>query len=468
MHRLMKITLILLFAVVACEPVTTVDIDSTALPTDVVVDVVTEMPASTPLPTPTKHQTVEIPTTEPTAPPSDPLTGELKFIAFYGGTADGDWQKANAEAYEADTGVTIDFLSNDYYRAYVNRSIGTTVTSNTPPDVFASLLVGVLREHVEQGLIMDISDLWAEQGWDDVFPASIKEWVTFDGKQYFIPTAIKWNGIFYRTDIFEAEGLTPPETWDDMLTLCDTLHQAGYTPFAMTAVRNWPPPTGFWFTAINLRLNGPEFHERLMRGEERYDSPEVKEVFAHYQELFDHNCFATDATSTNYGAAVRDFDSGDFAMYNHGEWLYKFISEETKANTGFFAYPTINPDVTAGELVPMYGAFIHANAQNPAEARRFLIHLADQATQQNNWDMLSHTPSNLLVDRTQFDEVHRQGLELVENTTHLTQLYGANTNPDIAQKGYEVMANFWRNPENIDALLTEWEEARADIYGILD
>lgn len=399
--------------------------------------------------------------------PAGSEPSSVRFMAFHGGRPDRDWQEANAEAYAAETGVEIEFSANDYYARYVNRDIGTTIAGSNPPDVMSGLIVGVLREYVAQGLIMDISDLWEEQGWDEVFPASLKEMVTFDDKQYFVPTAIQWNGVFYRQDVFDEVGLTPPETWDEMLAMCDTLNEAGYTPFAQTASSTWPPPIAFWFTAINLRLNGPEFHEQLMLGQERYDSPEVREVFAYYQEMFDRDCFASDATSTSYGGAVSDFDSGNFAMYGHGEWLYEFIGENTKANTGFFAYPTINPEVGQGELVPMWGAFIHADTVNPAGARDFLIYLASQASQQSNWDTLGRTASNLLVDPAQYDLVHAQGLELIENADYITQLYGANTHPDVAQAGYDAMVEFWRSPEDIDALLAEWEAVRVEVYGEL-
>lgn len=396
---------------------------------------------------------------------SEPTT--LRFMAFHGGRPDRDWQEANALAYTAETGVGIDFSANDYYSSYVNRAIGETIASDDPPDVMSGLIVGVLREQVAEGLIMDISDLWEEQGWDEVFPASLKEMVTFEGKQYFVPTAIQWNGVFYRQDVFDEVGLTPPETWEEMLAMCDTLNEAGYTPFAMTASSTWPPPIAFWFTAINLRLNGPEFHDRLMLGQERYDSPEVVAVFEQYQAMIERDCFANDATFTGYGGAVDDFDSGDFAMYGHGEWLYEFIEEETQANTGFFAYPTINPEVGLGELVPMWGAFIHADTADPAGAADFLIYLASQASQQSNWDTLNRTASNLLVDPTQYDTVHAQGLALIENADYITQLYGANTHPDVAQAGYDAMAQFWRTPDDIEALLAEWEAVRAETYGEL-
>ncbi|MFZ0546442.1 MAG: extracellular solute-binding protein [Candidatus Promineifilaceae bacterium] len=430
----------------------------------------TEVPATDTLePEPTKTSVPPTATPAPTETPA--LTGVLKYSAYVGGNPDLNWTQQNAEAYAAERGdLELIFNSGNYYNGPVNRSIHREITGDEPPDVMSGLIVGVLREYVEQGLIADISDLWAEQGWDEVFPASLKEMVTIDGKQYFVPQAIQWNGIYYRKDVFESVGLTPPETWEALLAACDTLNAAEIAPFTIVGGQ-WPPPMGFWFTAIDLRLNGPEFHERLMRGQERYDSPEVRAVFEHISEMFAHECFAPSTTSYTYSRAITQFESGDTAMYNHGEWLYEFIDEETKAQTGFFPYPIINPDVSNGELVPMFGAFIHANAENTAEARAFLIYLASQASQQSNAETLNRVVSNLLVDPSRYDEVHAQGLALVEGAGYITQLYGANTNPDVAARGYQLIAQFWQNknnPDIIDQILVEWEAARQEAYGEIE
>ncbi len=426
-------------------------------------------PPETPIPpTETSVPPTEtpIPATDTPIPPTETAVPEnLIYISHYGGAPAHSWEQANLDAYQAlHPNLQIDHRRQNYYSAYVNTIIHAHITSDEPPDVMSGLIVGVLREHVENGRIADISDLWQEQGWDDIFPASLKEMVTLDGKQYFIPMAIQWNSIFYRKSVFEQVDLTPPTTWDELLTACDTLNAANITPFTV-AMSSWPPPAGFWFTHINMRLNGPEFHEDLMRGEEQYDDPRVRAIFEHWQQLFNHNCFDEDAPHNTYTNGINEYTAASVAMYNHGEWLYEFIPKPVKEDTGTFVFPTINPDVEQGELVPMYGAFIHTDAPNPEQARNFLIYLARAASQQSNYDALGRVASNLQVDPTQYDEVHATGLEIVENADYITQLYGANTDPAVANAGYDAIVSFWHNPENLDELLAEWEAVRLEVYG---
>ncbi len=457
--------LLLLLLLAACTQA------ESATPESTPVAEATEQPTSTPvLPTGTPESTAvetAVPTPAPTATPLP----QPPFVlgSHYGGVPAGQWELANWEAFLAEhPDVEADIIRSDYYTSFVNRSVHNQITGDDPPDVYTAAMGGGLYDHVAQGLIADITDLWEEQGWNDVFPASVKEMASVNGRQYFVPTAIQWNGIFYRADVMAEAGVEPPTTWDELLTACDTLNEADITPFIITATSRWPPPMGFWFSHINQRLNGPQFHEQLMRGEISYTDPRVRAVFDTYAQLFEHNCFSDQARFTSYGQAINQFEAGEGAMYAHGEWLYEFIDEDTKAVTDFIRFPIIDESVPPGELVPMYGAFMWADTPHPELAREFLIFAAGEASQQSNLATLKRLPSNLNVDRSELLPVYEKGLQLVEDATVLTQLIGANTNPSVASQLYDTISKFWRDPEDIDELLAAVEADRLEAYGAVE
>ncbi|MEM7133001.1 MAG: extracellular solute-binding protein [Chloroflexota bacterium] len=392
---------------------------------------------------------------------------QLNYVAYWGGNQARSWDKQNWRAYEAENpDLAVQWAGADNYGSPANTNIVADVTSENPPDVVSGNIVGVMREYVDQGLIADISELWAEEGWDEAFPTTLKEMVTFDGKQYFVPQAIQFNGIFYRQDIFVDAGVSVPETWDELLTACDALNNHGVTPMTITASQ-WPPPIGFWFSHINMRLNGPDFHDRLMRGQERYDDPRVREVFTYWLQLFEHKCFSEESAGNNYSAAMTEFASGEAAMYAHGTWLYQFYPADQADQLGFFRFPIIDPEQPLGELVPLYGAFIPAKASNPEEARAFLAYLGSVESQQSNFDALGRIASHMGVDQSQYHDVLQQGWEMIENAEYVTQLYGANTQPSLALAAYfNGFIPFWQEPtpEKADEILTYIESVRAQIY----
>lgn len=412
-------------------------------------------------PEPTLVETA-VPTTAPTVTSLPPFV----LGSHYGGVPAGQWELANWEAFlAAHPDVEADIIRSDYYTSFVNRSVHNQITGDDPPDVFTAAMGGALYDYVAQGLIADITDLWETQGWDEVFPASVKEMASVNGRQYFVPTAIQWNGIFYRTDVMAEAGVAPPTTWDELLAACDALNEAGIIPFIITATSRWPPPMGFWFSHINQRLNGPAFHEQLMRGEISYTDSRVRTVFDTYGPLFEHNCFSEQARFTSYGQAIDQFEAGEGAMYAHGEWLYEFIDDETKAVTDFIRFPIIDESVPLGELVPMYGAFMRADTPHSELAREFLIFAAGEASQQSNLETLKRLPSNLNIDRSALLPVYEKGLQMVEEATVLTQLIGANTNPFVASQLYDTISKFWREPGDLDELLAAVEADRLEVYG---
>ena len=231
---------VIIFLLAACTQASEPESES---PTEAAVAEATAVPTETPLPpTPTP----EPPPTETAVPTPMPATPTplppFVFGSHYGGLPAGDWDKANWETFLADhPDLNAEINRTDYYRAFVNRSIHNQLQSDNPPDVYSAALGGGLRVYAEQGLIADITDLWEEQGWDEVFPASVKAMSTVNGRQYFVPQAIQWNGIFYRTDVMADAEVEPPATWDELLAACDALNEAGITPFVMTAVSTLVP-----------------------------------------------------------------------------------------------------------------------------------------------------------------------------------------------------------------------------------
>ncbi|MCP4361303.1 MAG: extracellular solute-binding protein [Chloroflexi bacterium] len=459
----------IIFLLTACQSPNKVSLETAVPPT---VNTPQPEPTTTPIPptgTPILQPTD---TTQPTNPPPTELLpintpetiGTLNYIAYFGGQPAGHWDHDNFNAYqETHPGLETSYYGGSIYTSPVPKPIHSRLTREETADVFSSFIVGSLQPYVEQGLIMDISDIWAERGWDEVFPATLKEYVSYEGRQYFVPQAIQWNPIWYSSDIFAELGLAPPQTWDEFLTTCNTLHEAGYIPVTVSSI-TWTPPLARWFTILNLRLNGPDFHESLMRGDVPYDDPRVRDVFVHWQEMFAHNCF--DDSRVGYGEAADQIYDGRAAMYNLGEWLSESYSDGLPETLDFFSFPPINPDVPPAEIVHLYGAYIHANTPNLEQAEAYLTYLGNVESQTSNVQTINRLVANKAVDPTLYNDVYLRGLEFVEDAGQITQLYELNTHPDMAQAGLRAFSAFFADPddETIDEILTDLESMRGRVF----
>ncbi|WP_236627985.1 ABC transporter substrate-binding protein, partial [Sulfitobacter sp. HI0129] len=86
--------------------------------------------------------------------------------------------------------------------------------------------------YVEAGLFEPVDDVWEQNGLGETL-ASAKGSMTIDGKIWGVPyTYYQW-GIYYRSHIFEQNGLTAPETFHHLLAAFNTLSETGSTPITI-------------------------------------------------------------------------------------------------------------------------------------------------------------------------------------------------------------------------------------------
>ncbi|MCB0007823.1 MAG: extracellular solute-binding protein, partial [Anaerolineales bacterium] len=417
----------------------------------------TEMPTATA----TAASTETPAPTETAAPPT------LIYLNGHGGAGHLNWTRDMLSEYMAlHAGLVIDHVASNYYSrpvpiGYYNR----LDNSSTPPDVGSGFIVGQMRQYVAAGRIADISQLWVANGWAEMYPGALADLATIDGKQYFVPQAIQWNPVFYRTDLFAAQGLTPPQTWDELLAACDTLAAADILPLAVSS-SGWIAPLARYFTIINMRLNGPEFHEQLMAGQVSYQDERVRAVFVQWAELFAHNCF--DTRPRGYNEAANMLFNGDAAMYFLGEWLSESYTNGFPETYDFFSFPIINPAVPRGEIAHIYGAYMLADTPNQALAEEFLTYLGSPDGQTSNVLGTGRLVANNQADISSLSDLYARGYQFVVEAPHLTQLFEFNTDPQVADVGLAVFDDFFSDQENLDWYLERLERIRQTVYGDID
>ncbi|MEA3311896.1 MAG: ABC transporter substrate-binding protein [candidate division WOR-3 bacterium] len=337
------------------------------------------------------------------------------------------------------------------------------LVSSAPPDVLTWFGGERLRYFAEKGLIADIGGIWTEYGLDQVFSEGIKDACKDQGNYYFIPLSEDVWAVFYRTDIFEELGLTPPQTWDQFVEVCAAIDEAGYVPLSIGTRYNWTAAA--WFDYLDLRINGPEFHLRLMSGEARYDSPEVRKVFEYWKQILPY--FLSNHTSYSGDQSTDFVIRGKAAMILQGNWITEsYPAERLETELGFFPFPTIDPDVPLSEEVPIDGYLMASNALNREPAGRFLAFLASREAQQivADYDVVAR-PDVTYPDTPSGRFTRRLVEEVVEPAEYVTQFYDRDTTPPMAETGMNYFVKFMVYPDQLDDILEDLEKARQENFG---
>jgi multiple sugar transport system substrate-binding protein/raffinose/stachyose/melibiose transport system substrate-binding protein len=333
------------------------------------------------------------------------------------------------------------------------------LTADPSPDVLDWFAGNRARFFIDRGLIADFSDMWAEQGFDEVFAPGFTALATANDGKYFLPSSYYWWAMYYRPSLFEQAGIEKaPETFDELLQACDKLNAAGITPITIGARFKWPAAA--WFDYLNMRTNGPQFHIDLMDLKVPYNDPKVKAVFEKWKELIDAKCFIEDPAAYDWQEAVDPMVQGDAAMYLMGGFIRDSYPDEAEGDLDFFRFPVINPDVPIGEDAPTDGYFISANAANLPGAKQFLAYLGSKEVQQNSLDNLGRLPTRTDVDISNSDAATQKGIQLIQGADFIAQFYDRDTTPPMAEAGMDAMMRFWDDPTQLDQILEELEAER--------
>ena len=433
---LISMTLILMIIMSACQPQTEI------VTTEVVVTEIVETVSE-----------VEVPV-------------DKRVLIYNSYMSDPDTRVADADAVQIfqedhpDYEIVHSIVAHEDFK----QAIRAYLTASTPPDVMTWFAGNRARFFIDNDLIMDISDVWESEGWNESYPKGFQALSTVDGKQYFLPTSWYWWAVYYRPSIFAELNLEPPETWEEFMEVNETLKENGITPLAIGTKWRWTAAA--WFDYLNMRINGPQFHIDLMLCKESYDDPRVAKVFEYWGELLENGYFLEDAAAYSWQEALEPFIAGDAAMYLMGDFIRDSLPDEAEADLDFFRFPIIDPSVPIGEDAPTDGFFIAANSQHPEAAKEFLAYLGGVDYQTLFAEDLGRLPTNSGVDRTMFSAQQQKGMELIDGADFVAQFYDRDTTPELADEGMNAFMAFWDDPDSIADLLADLEAARQEICTI--
>ena len=330
------------------------------------------------------------------------------------------------------------------------------------PDVTSWYPGNRMRPFVKAGLFEDVSDVWDENNFHEDL-AAIKPTMTIGGRQWGVPYSYYQWGVYYRKDIFEANGISVPTTWDEFVAACATLKAAGVTPITIGSKYLWT--TAGVFDYLNLRTNGYEFHMALTKGEIPYTDPRVHAVFDKWDELVKPGYFLENHASLAWQEAIPPMINGEAAMYVMGNFSVALFKEGglTNDNLGFFQFPEITPGLPMAEEAPTDTMHIASGAKNKTDAKRFLIFLSRADVQEEMNKTLGQLPVNSgsKVDPDPFLEA---GLNMLNNAYAMAQFYDRDAPAEMASEGMKGFQEYMVNPDRRDKILERLEKVRQRVY----
>jgi raffinose/stachyose/melibiose transport system substrate-binding protein len=299
--------------------------------------------------------------------------------------------------------------------------------SGNAPDVFMERGGGELADHVEAGLLKDISEPAAD---------TISKLETYmpgfqvDGASYALPFSIGVVGFWYNKSLFEEAGITEaPTTMDELYDVVDKLKAAGITPASVGAGEKWPA-AHYWYYNVVRQCSADALDAAI--ADVDYSDPCFVKAGETLDELIAtepfNKGFLTTPAQTGPGSASGLLASGKVAMELAGHWepgVMQGLTENGEGlgeDTGWFPYPSIAGQ-QGTEGAQMGGGDAWAVSKDaPDVAVEFAEFLLSDETQKGFAELDMGLPTNATASSSVSDPALAGLLDVRDNAPEI-QLY---------------------------------------------
>lgn len=283
------------------------------------------------------------------------------------------------------------------------------------------------------------------------------EGTRIDGEVYGFPLYYYAWGFIYRKSLFERIGVRPPSTWSEFLAVCERLKAAGITPLGLGAKSTWPAAA--WFDYLNLRINGLDFHHKLLGGEIRFSDARVRQVFDVWGGLLRKGYFFEPTLDQEMDRVLPYIYRDHVAMMLTGSFVAARFPKEIASDIGFFAFPSFTPDMPAYEEAPLDVLVLPAKSANPGTRKRFLAFLAESGALRRiaDADQTLAAQADLPSSGVRLAEPTRA---IVAGAAGLTYFFDRDAKAELVAPVYEGLQRFLKAPHDAEQAIRHIEDAR--------
>ncbi|KUL32167.1 ABC transporter substrate-binding protein [Streptomyces regalis] len=278
------------------------------------------------------------------------------------------------KAFEkANPGVKVRYTTSgaDQYQ----QQIRTQLSSGTAPDVVSVWPgdgnPGATYVLAEPGYLRDLSDqLWAAK-----LPDAVKSVAQYEGKTYNAVFGLNGIGAVYNQQAMEKAGLTPPETWTELLAFCRDAKAKGTPAFALGNQDNWVTQLVL-YALVATTVYGPDrdFDQKMQAGQATFAKSPWTTAVDKYLTMEKTGCFQKNPLGTNYEASQQLAATGKTLGIVQGNWVIALLKGKNPKGTFTFKALPATDDPSAALIPAAAGAGygVNAEAKNEEVALKFV------------------------------------------------------------------------------------------------
>ncbi|MFF0072844.1 ABC transporter substrate-binding protein [Streptomyces sp. NPDC005494] len=343
----------------------------------------------------------------------------------------------------------------------LQSTLPARLASGTAPDVF-TVWPGygnpaALRTLEPAGRLADLSGLkFARRVPEDT------KWVTRVGDAtYAVPANYSGIGAIYSKKAMRDIGGTAPQTWDELLQLCDKAKAGGKVLFALGIETPWVTQLAdYALAATTVYAVHPEFATEMGSGRATFAESGWRTALEKYVELDERGCFSSDPLRTSYETSVQDVAEGRAVGFIQvASSISAITAAAPELQLAMFALPATNNAAQThmpGAVSAAYG--VNADSDNKESAMKFAEFLGSD-TGQNLYNQDSGTLPAIPNDHFTADPVLRELVAHQKAGTTVPFMDQLWPDPQVQQEHFTQIQNLFSGRTDVDGVLAALDDA---------
>ena len=360
-------------------------------------------------------------------------------ITLWSITAGADFKKAIAEVEAAHPGLKIEWevYENEPYKTRLSAA----KAAGTLPDIFYTWAGGYLGNFVASGQAYCLDKKLPE--YKEELSDTMLANTTYGGKHYGVPLTMSVVTMFANMDMLKEVGYTTvPETYDELITLCEKLKAAGKIPFGVSGQENWC--LSEYIEPIIAKTIGSKGLEKLYSGAESWNQDDVVSAMNKFNELKKY--FEPDAATLSNEEVKQNFIDGKYAFYQNGSWNCGDIARNASFTVKACPFPVVNSEKSS--LYQMIGGpndslAVSTGSADPELCAQVAFEMSRIIARERYLSGDGFSAWAVNYDTSSCDYLSNQVAEMIEKSDGMV-LYGDNfMNADTANTYLDSIASIY-------------------------
>jgi ABC-type glycerol-3-phosphate transport system substrate-binding protein len=398
---------------------------------------------------------------------SEDVSGQVSLMGIWVGDEQNAIEAVLAGFQEAYPNVEASYLpAGD---EIVTR-LSTAIEGGNPPDLATIAQPGAIADFAESGDILPL-DFALDSATENLGESVVTTGSVDDTLYGVLVKANNKSTVWYNVQAFEDAGVEPPTTWEEFLDIAQTIKDSGLPAFSLGGADGWTLTD--LFENVYIRTAGVEKYDQLAAHEIPWTDQSVKDALAEMAKIYGDTDNLVGGKSgalqtDNAGSVSAVFsDSPKGAMIMEGDFTPTVVETTLEPETDYnvFTFPSINdsPPSVVGS-----GDFVVMLKDSPA-AQALVTYLTTPEAAEL-WAENGGPSPNKNLDTSVYPNPILQVTagaigEAEVFRFDLSDLQPSAFGATVGQGLFKLFQDFLNNPDDIDGITQQMEDAAAEAYG---